>query len=185
MKSSRPSAAPTPSKALSNPGNVRPPPPPSSSPPPLRAPTAAPDAASTPRPPSDAWYTGRRSSPAIARTKLVFPPPGGPWSKYPRRYGIPRSAYHRSRRRNARASSNASVASERLRITLEIGRDGRRPASIHSALLAPPPPRADTAVDGRYTCVYRRAVPRPSSCPAARIARSARSPPPPPPPRTR
>ena len=53
---------------------------------------------------------GYRSAPATARTSDVFPDPGAPWRRYPRRHGIPRSAYHRSRRVNARASATISAA---------------------------------------------------------------------------
>ena len=43
---------------------------------------------------NDRRQTSRSNAPANARKNDVFPPPGGPCSKYPRRYGTPRSAYH-------------------------------------------------------------------------------------------
>lgn len=49
-------------------------------------------------------YTSSISSPAIACMSELFPLPGTPCRRYPRRKGIPRSAYHFSLARKSLAS---------------------------------------------------------------------------------
>mmetsp|Transcript_4321 Transcript_4321/g.6472 ORF Transcript_4321/g.6472 Transcript_4321/m.6472 type:complete len:207 (-) Transcript_4321:185-805(-) len=54
--------------------------------------------------------------------KLVFPLPGGPWKRYPRRYGIPLVRYHFSVSKNSITSLYISSDNPSAKITESIAR---------------------------------------------------------------